>query len=78
MNIKVTQAHIEKGKRCNDWQCPIALAIIETDKFWNVSVGDEEIILNDKKFTAPNLVKNFVFNFDQKLPVKPFEFVIVD
>ena len=78
MIIKVEQKHIENGVPQCDWQCPVAQAIFEPDKFWNVSVGSEEIILNETSYAAPELVKNFVLNFDSGLPVAPFEFVIAD
>ncbi len=76
MKITVTQEHIEKGDKCSDWSCPIALAINDIDKFWNVSVGDNEIVLNETSYTAPPTVTSFVQRFDGGLTVAPFEFVL--
>lgn len=70
--FKVTQEDIKNGKRGEGRTCPIALCLKRTGREW--FVGDT-YISSPKKFLAlPTKARNFIFKFDDGLPVKPFSF----
>ena len=80
MIIKVTQEHIEKGKKNNCWRCPIALAIAEASGGCRIAVLFEHYVIEDEARTARTLpveAISFIASFDAGLPVAPFEFEIV-
>lgn len=74
--VKVTQQHIDKGKRHRADLCPIALACkamglkearVLTRYIWNADSGDT--------ITALSLrAQRFVANFDRGRPVRPAVF----
>lgn len=81
MKIQVTLEHIRKGKRNHENECPVALAINDlTDLKANVNNSielwdiDYKNLLNE--VTMPQVVSDFVCDFNAMLPVKPFEFEV--
>jgi|GEM_PF-2774964 len=81
VNVKVTQALIDTGKRHNSDSCPIANAVrgqcgvqaIRVDEF-SISflVGNE--IRDFRHCVLPHSAVTFVAAFDAGEPVQPFEF----
>ena len=83
-NIKVTQEHINKGKRKDYSSCPIALAV--KDVFPNdvIEVGQFDLTFENCDYESgngkylgyelPNIACNFVEDFDAGRNVKPFDF----
>ena len=78
MLIEITKEDIEKGIPGDKCACPVALAILRAGDFWNISVGSEEMIVNNTKHTAPTIVKIFVWRFDRGAAVEPFKFVLAN
>lgn len=86
MKISVTANHIKNSYRRSSRFCPIARAIASHFPLHTVSAGMEYITLYDqnlwksgiykplRKCSTPDIVKQFISNFDNKLPVEPFEF----
>jgi hypothetical protein len=78
IRIKVTQEHINKGRRRACRQCPVALAIVEQTEFPNPWVGDTHVDLvtspESPSYKLPAEVQRFIDNFDNGKPVKPFAF----
>lgn len=82
--INVTQEHISKGVPKSRLECPVALAILGCVPNINrVSVWGSQIDLvleldssHQKIFyiSAPYVVSNFVFDFDNSISVQPFSF----
>ena len=74
MKIKVTQEHIERGvvKDCD--VCPVALAMQEAMEDDKVRVFSTYIETSEGNYITPESVGDFIDNFDEGLPVKPFEF----
>ena len=76
MIIKVTQEHIDAGTRKSCFHCPIALAVKEA------TCMDPAVRPYGVRFYAypkyiielPNSAIRFIENFDNHVPVKPFEF----
>jgi hypothetical protein len=73
MQIRVTQEHIDRGLRCSPGRCPVALALRSTLNK-SVNVGKREAFIGDAIVKLPDAAKIFIHNFDERLPVKPFEF----
>ncbi|ANA87336.1 hypothetical protein PBI_KAMPE_104 [Gordonia phage Kampe] len=79
MKVTVTQEHIDKGKRWEICNCPIALALKEKG-FNNVEVSTFEISAskhNDlmiNHYRVPSVAKRFIKSFDDGHPVEPFTF----
>ena len=86
--INVTQKHIQKGRKSDCGQCPIALAILDTfgDRITNVNVGDNRVINFEEKVLngdmnyltcqASKKINSFIDKFDDGKPVKPFNFML--
>lgn len=78
MKIRVTQQHIEEGRRGSCRECPIALAIVSAG-FFKAWVGASQIRANGKLWCdTPPEVYRFIQKFDTNKRVKPFEFEIPD
>ncbi len=81
MIIKVTQEHINKGCVKESSICPIAKAILDSDKnIINVYVHNYSVLIKRKDYSGhnrielPERVVNFILAFDGGHPVTPFEF----
>lgn len=84
--IKVTQEHIDKGKRKRSCECPITLAVKEITGFKYVSTSslirifpDGHLIYDMQIASVPYNAKLFIERFDNAGPkfVTPFEFNLV-
>ncbi len=73
MRIYVTAEHIKKGMPLDGDHCPVALAIKEHTAR-NVRVTEDEIKVSRKKMPSPKSVLEFVYDYDEGSPVKPFYF----
>jgi hypothetical protein len=80
MIVKVTQEHIDKGKRIDCYHCPVALALLDVFKVKTVNVGAFDLRIglfpDNLIFTVPtpSLVERFIYRFDEGRSVEPFEF----
>lgn len=72
MRIKVTRRHIREGRRASMFSCPVALAIKEACDAKNVSVDEDWIEINGVVCKPTKKMRAFIFAFDHRLPVKPF------
>lgn len=75
--IKVTQEHINKGKKRNILFCPIALAL--NDAFGTeCSVGPKDWGFRGESlcYFLSQKCKDFIKKFDNSKPVEPFEFEV--
>jgi hypothetical protein len=87
ITIKVTQRHIEHGKRGDCSYCPIALAIADTINHspalegpaWKmISVIDHnEIKIKGKRYVTSFEASKWMEAFDDMLEVSPVEFVLI-
>jgi len=80
MKVKVTQEHIDKGRRCNAHCCPIALALSDAGLDRPFVVGSR-VMLEGYEVGLPMDAYNFIDKFDRDLEPtiwepKPFEFSI--
>jgi hypothetical protein len=76
MKIKVTQKDIDKASfGCNT--CPISQAIMRQLNIEYVSTFPiSGIKFNGKIYNAPKSAQRFISKFDNKRPVKPFNFIL--
>lgn len=74
MLIKVTQEDINKGKKHNCNECPVALAIkrIINDKY--IKTHKANLSIDSVWYPLPSIVVKFISDFDKGIMVKPFEF----
>ena len=78
--IKVTQEYIDKGKLGSIQYCPIALAVKDqTDS--NCSVFDDHLNIYSNFgrpgcYWLPTRARKFINRFDDRKPVKPFNFYL--
>ncbi len=76
--VKITQEYINKGTRNSPKYCPIGLALNEIEGLdfgvttAYIRASDEET----KYCVIPDVAVDFIYNFDRKLPVEPFEFIL--
>lgn len=73
IRVTVSKEDIKAGKRRHLTGCPVALALQKIG-FSKASVGREQVTMGDYYALLPRSVKSFIYNFDEKLPVKPFRF----
>ncbi len=78
--LNVTQRHIDIGTRASNTTCPVALALkqkrsrradlvnVDPD---SIRIGNEKVILSSKD------IKQFIKDFDNKRPVKPFTAILL-
>lgn len=85
--IHVTEQDIKDGCRASASGCPVAKAVAKalvTNKHEWVTVTGRTIIrhqntfLNGLIFRTPWRVRTFIRRFDNKRPVKPFKFWLVE
>jgi hypothetical protein len=85
MLITVTQEHIERGKKKNCAECPVALALhdagfpdayVSFDRVW-ASPDDRLNNYNCLLAFLPILVRVWISNFDSGKHVEPFEFELI-
>lgn len=78
LHITVTQSDIERGKKLDPWDCPVARALRRASKERSVSAGMGFMFIGPKKrrilWQTPPEVRAFISDFDGKKDVKPFEF----
>lgn len=74
MKIQVTQNDIDKGKRCDNTLCPVALALNRKGVFARVSMCF--IRARGRIAEIPEHVSELIFQFDHGLDVAPFEFEV--
>lgn len=81
MKIQVTQDHIKNGVRGNCTKDPVALALLDAG-FIAPWVSPTRIKYTDKEFgyrhevDVPENVMDFLFRFDNELPVSSFNFEV--
>lgn len=73
--IKVSELNILEGECCTT-DCPVALALKERLLTSDVSVSSRKIKIKGETFSTPEIVKSFIFKFDNRRKVKPFNFVL--
>lgn len=80
--IKVKQKHITEarlktnGRFCPSKHCPIALALKEHFECNSVTVGGGSICyVGNSIVILPRSCTRFINRFDNKKPVKPFNFI---
>ena len=76
--IHVTAQDISEGLPGNSQFCPVALAVnkaIHREK--DVQVDGNAITIDDVDFTISETVRQFIADFDDGKPVKPFCFEII-
>lgn len=73
IKIRVTAEHIRRGARSQPFSCPIALACQAAGQTKPL-VGLDVLFADDHKHLLPPAVQQWVRNFDDGLPVEPFEF----
>jgi hypothetical protein len=75
MIIRVTQEHISMGKARESRKCPLALAIRDAIT-WKavVVVGTTTFSIGEMWYNLPDTARSFRNDFDNGLPVFPFEF----
>ena len=82
--VSVTTDDIAKGKRLSTRCCPVALAIrrslrkrvtvgVDSAAIYRKRVADDNIIATAK---FPAEVTRFIYDFDDKRVVQPFDFVL--
>ncbi len=74
IEVKVTQEDIDHGKRKNDQECPIALALDRRCPEYEVFVGYEFIKSEEKQYFTTTRALRFILRFDDGLEVKPSTF----
>lgn len=74
MIVEVTQEDIDNGQRAVPSACPIARAIRKN--FMGATVNRTNVKLDGwgKSTELPQIAKNFVNDFDNGKPVRPFDF----
>jgi hypothetical protein len=87
ITIKVTQRHIDHGKRGDCSYCPIALAIADVIKwspaldgpFWKIIqvLDNTEINIRGERYVSSFNLTKWMTSFDDMLEVSPVEFVLV-
>ena len=78
MIIKVTKEHIQKGEPGVADLCAVALAIRDKCERKDVSVHAGMIWIGQRVRAQPKSVQEFIGQYDQKAPVKPFQFRMRD
>lgn len=73
MRVKVTQRHINTGRRNSPWSCPIAKAVRGATGR-TASVGPSEFSVGKRTYRLPARSRRFIARFDWGSPVKPFTF----
>lgn len=78
--ITVKQEHINEGKFRSPYSCPIAKALKEKQILFH-GVTQEGIdfttsFADDTRVALPDEAIQFINDFDEHIPVKPFEFEI--
>jgi len=74
MNINVTSKHISNGMHREASHCPVAISLKEKFKTNNIEVYTFGIYIDSIYHPIPRRVKFFIFEFDNKRKVKPFNF----
>ena len=78
MRVKAEGRHIEHGKQCQCYACPIALAVCEAAGTERASVDGSCIQWREsdgwKVGATPEKARQFITAFDNGDPVQPFEF----
>jgi len=81
MEIKVTQEHIDNGKKCNSGECPIALALREKFPEALISASQVKILVCERESwlvheISPPEVVDFISYFDVGIKAFPFTFTL--
>lgn len=74
MKVKVLQHHIDQGERRKHDNCPIVHAIREQYPDARGVSMNAYIEMDGQIWIPPDNVREFVRNYDNDLPVEPFEF----
>jgi hypothetical protein len=76
--IKITQKHINKGKRRDFNFCPVAIALVDSGFGFAFVVSGGITVMGHKGISAPRSVNSFLYKFDSKgkKAVKPFNFYL--
>ena len=73
--IRITQQHIDSGRKGYTRGCAIALALKQESVFASVSGW---IYVDGKYYQAQDEVRDWIANFDRNKPVKPITIELVD
>jgi len=76
VRIEVTEEQIAEGNRGDPCRCPVAKAIAKAIPGCGPAVNTLVIHFScdGSRISTPQVVKDFVNDFDHGHPVKPFEF----
>lgn len=77
IKISVNQFNIKLGEAKSYNNCPVARALKTTFKLSDdddLGVYYDEIIVKGKIYKTPAIVRVFIQEFDDELPVQPFSF----
>jgi len=74
--VDVTEMDILEGVPMECDQCPIAIALLRHGEEVSVAVKNATLIKDGEMYTAglPSQVTKFICDFDDGLPVSPFQF----
>lgn len=83
MIITVTESDIINGKRRDEYDCPIALAIKRARQTNNVIVNQFSVVINSIKYLFPYEAYSFLLRFDGHIldyekKIKPFQFDLLN
>ena len=73
--IRITQQHVDNGRKGYTRGCAIALALKQESIFASVSGW---IHVDGKYYQAQDEVLDWIRNFDSKKPVKPFTIELIE
>lgn len=77
INLEITQADIDNGRKQSCGWCPVAIAVKRQLQLDDVSVGIDNIWLGPDKYTPlPHFIRDWIRNYDASRPVKPFTYKI--
>jgi hypothetical protein len=79
MRVEITKEDIDNGIPCNNFSCPIALAlkryypdkVISVGKLW---ITIEGVYHKMRYYKNSPIVRKFINDFDDDIPVEPFSF----
>jgi len=77
MKIQITREDIDKGKMCNSYDCPGAVAIQRALNTKKVSVRERYVTVFESasyQIPTPPVLREFIDAFDASEIVKPIEF----
>lgn len=77
MKIKILQVDIDLGLICDGKNCPVALACNRHFAENDVTVGENIVLINVKKYRLDKIGSKFVRDFDEGKEVSPCEVELI-